>query len=167
MSLDECSIQQLVAQLRTAQFQSYLLSRGWVETSSSQAGQRRFEADMNDGEGVYEMYLPASTEVAKNKTKLLRNIYKLCGIEDREPAEIAREIVASRVEAEPSPTSTATTRLRLHNSGSTPLQVSIDSPAREHTLYANEAIEVMCNASESLEIERSDSALVIRTTPQR
>src|SRR6476646_2613868 len=91
MSLDEGNIQQLVAQLRAAQFQSYLLSHGWVETSSSQIGQQRFEADMNDGEGVYELYLPSSTDVARYKTRMLRNIYKLCGIEDREPAEIARD----------------------------------------------------------------------------
>src|SRR6185436_13958654 len=100
MPSDECSIQQLVAQLRTAHFQSYLLSHGWVETYSSYSDQRRFEADMNDGEGVYELYLPASTDVAKNRTRLLRNIYKLCGIEDREPAEIAREMVADRAEVE-------------------------------------------------------------------
>jgi hypothetical protein len=162
MSLDEGNIQQFIVQLRTAQFQSYLLSRGWVETSSSQIDHRRFEADMNDGEGVYELYLPSSADVARYKTRMLRNIYKLCGIEDREPAEIARDMVASRVEVEsPTPTSAAM-RLRVQNSGSTPLRVSVDSPPREHTLYANEAIELMCSASESLEIERSDSTLLIR-----
>src|SRR5262245_51312819 len=94
MASDDCSMQQLVAQLRTAHFQNYLLSHGWVETSSSYADQRRFEAAMDDGDGVYEMYLPASSDVGKYQTRLLRNIYKLCGIEDREPAEIAREMVA-------------------------------------------------------------------------
>lgn len=162
MSLDEGNIQQLVAQLRAAQFQSYLLSHGWVETSSSQIGQQRFEADMNDGEGIYELYLPSSTDVARYKTRMLRNIYKLCGIEDREPAEIARDMVASRVQAESPVATSAATRIRVQNSGSTPLRVSVESPAREHTLYANEAIELICNGSESLEIERTDTTLVIR-----
>ena len=45
---------------------------------------------MDDGEGVYEMFLPASIDIANYQTRLLRNIYKLCGIEDREPVEIAR-----------------------------------------------------------------------------
>jgi hypothetical protein len=167
MSPDECSIQQLVAQLRTAQFQSYLLSHGWVETSSSYTNQLRFEADMSDGEGVYELYLPASSEVARYQTHLLRSIYKLCGIEDREPADIAREMVADRPEIESPVVSAVGTRLRVHKSGSTPLRVSVDSPAREHTLYADESIEMICGRSESIEIERSDDAVVIRTTPQR
>ena len=93
MSIDECSIQQLVAQLRITHFQSYLLNHGWVETPSRYADQLRYEGNMNDGEGVYEMYLPVSSDIAKYRTRLLRNIYKLCGIEDREPREIAREMV--------------------------------------------------------------------------
>src|SRR5215204_394479 len=167
MSLDECSIQQLVAQLRTAQFQSYLLSHGWVETSSSYTDQLRFEADMSDGEGVYELFLPASSDVARYRTYLLRNIYKLCGIEDREPAEIAREMVADHPEAESPVVSAVGTRLRVHNSGSTPLSVSLDSPARKHTLYTNEAIELICAHGESIEIERTDDAVLIRAAPQR
>ncbi len=167
MSLDECSIQQLVAQLRTAQFQSYLLSHGWVETSSSYTDQLRFEADMSDGEGVYELYLPASTDVARYQTRLLRNIYKLCGIEDREPADIAREMVAERPQVESPVVLAVGTRLRVHNSGSTPLRVSVDSPAREHTLYADESIEMICSRSESIEIQRSDDSMLIRTTSQR
>jgi hypothetical protein len=167
MSLDDCSMQQLVAQLKTAQFQSYLLSHGWVETSSSFSDQLRFEADMNDGGGVYELYLPASTDVAKYHTRMLRNIYKLCGIEDREPAEIAREMVAESAAIDSSAVSVIATRLRVQNTGSTPMRVNVDAPAREHTLYANEAIEVICSRSETIEIQRSDDALVIRTFPQQ
>ena len=101
MLVDECNIQQLVARLRTAHFQSYLLSHGWVETPSRYNDQRRFEADMGDGEGMYEMYSACRLPTLQSiKPHLLRNIYKLCGIEDREPAEIAREMVADRVEVE-------------------------------------------------------------------
>jgi hypothetical protein len=167
MPADECSIQQLIAQLRTVHFQSYLLSHGWSETSSSVSDQRRFEADMNDGEGMYELYLPASADVAKDRTRLLRNIYKLCGIEDREPVDIAREMVASRTEACPPVAPVAGIRLRVNNSGSTPLLVRVDSPAREHMLHANEAIDLICASRESIEIQRTDHALEIRTAPQR
>ena len=86
-----------------------------METRSSQADQRRFEVDLNDGEGVYELYLPASTGTAKDHTRLMRNIYKLCGIEDREPAEIARDMVTSPVESESATEAVATTKLRLRN----------------------------------------------------
>lgn len=167
MPVDECSIQQLVSQLRTANFQSYLLNHGWVETPSRLANQLRFEASMGDGEGVYEMHLPASADTAKYRTRLLRNVYKLCGIEDREPAEIAREIVASAVEAESTDVSHELMRFRIRNSGSTPMRVCVDLPAHEHKLYANEAVELMCAGSESIEIERTDDAVVIRMSPQR
>jgi hypothetical protein len=167
MSLDEYSIQQLVGQLRTTHFQSYLLSHGWVETSSNFSNQLRFEADLNDGEGLYELYLPASTETANYKTRLLRNIYKLCGIEDREPADIARQMVAEYTVVESPVAPAVGTRLRLRNSGSTPMRVTVDLPSREHTLYTNEAIELICSGSELIEIERSNDAIVVRTAPQR
>jgi hypothetical protein len=164
---EDCSIQQLVAQLRTAHVQAYLVAHGWVETRSSQADQRRFEVDLNDGEGVYELYLPASTSTAKDHTRLMRNIYKLCGIEDREPAEIARDMVASPVESESSMESVATTKLRVRNSGSNPLAVKVDSPEREYTLYSKDAIELTLDADrEALEIERGDNTLTIRTRQQ-
>jgi hypothetical protein len=167
MASDECSIQQLMAQLRTTHFQSYLLSHGWVETSSSQMGQIRFEADIPNEEGVYEMYLPVSAAGAKHQTRLLRNIYKLCGIEDREPADIAREMINDHAVVEPPIVALVATRLRVHNSASSPMHVSVDSPAREHILYANEAIELTCGRSDSIQIERTENAVVIRTVTQR
>jgi hypothetical protein len=165
MSVDECNMQQLVSRLRTVHFHSYLLSHGWVETPSPYVDQLRFEGNTIDGEGVYEMFLPASADVAKYQTRLLRNLYKLCGIEDREPAEIAQEIIASCAAAQSTDAAREATRLRVHNSGSNPLRVRINAPEREHILCANEAIELMCciAAGETLGIERSDKALVIRT----
>jgi len=162
MSLDDCSMQQLVAQLRTAHFQSYLLSRGWVETPSNQTDQRRFESGVEGGDGVYELYVPASPDVAKFQTRLLRNLHKLCDIEDREPAEIAREMVATPTNVEAPVFAPAGTRLRIQNSGSTPLRVEVEFPAREHTLYAQEAIELICGDGECLRIDRTEDAIIIR-----
>ena len=84
MSPEDCTMPQIVSQLKTAQFQSYLLSHGWVETSSRYVDHLRFEGDMHDGEGMYELYVPISTSVPKYRTRLMRCITKLCGIEDRE-----------------------------------------------------------------------------------
>ncbi len=169
MSIDECSIQQLVAQLRITHFQSYLLNHGWVETPSRYADQLRYEGNMNDGEGVYEMYLPVSSDVAKYRTRLLRNIYKLCGIEDREPREIAREMVVRHEAVESREATRDVARLRVLNAGSKPLHVRIDLPTREHTLYEHEAIELTCRGAmyEILEIEQSENGLAIRTLPRK
>lgn len=164
---EDCSIQQLVAQLRTAHVQAYLVAHGWVETKSGQTDQRRFEVDLDDGEGTYELYLPMSSGTAKDHTRLMRNIYKLCGIEDREPAEIARDMVATSVLSESSTEPVATTKLRVQNSGSNLLAVKVDSPEREYTLYPKDAIELTLDADrELLEIERGDNTLAIRTKQQ-
>jgi hypothetical protein len=160
---------QLVAQLKTAQFQTYLLSHGWVETSSRYIDHLRFEGDMHDGEGVYELYVPISTSVPKYRTRLMRCITKLCGIEDREPADIARDICSGAAADELNKAPAALTRLRVQNSGSGPLDLSIEEPARQHTLLAGEAIELNCDiaAGKTIEIERGDATLIVRARPPR
>jgi hypothetical protein len=166
MEPEDCNMPQLVSQLRTAHFQSYLLSHGWVETSSRFVDHLRFEGDMHDGEGVYELYLPVSTSVPKYRTRLMRCITKLCGIEDREPADVARDIFAGEITNQEHDAPAGGTRLRVHNSGTGPLHLSIDEPEREHTLLAGEAIELICHvdAGSSIEIERGDATLLVRAS---
>ena len=97
----------------------------------------------------------------------MRAIYKLCGIEDREPAEIARDMLASvvvnKVEA-----AAGAARVRARNSGSTPLHLQIDSPFREHIMLPGESIELVCHmdANGLLEVERKDGSLIIRRPKQ-
>jgi hypothetical protein len=95
----------------------------------------------------------------------MRAIYKLCGIEEREPEEITRDLLASKISARrPAQAAGGSIRLRFVNSGSTPLQIRIDSPLREHELLPEEAIELKCDApTGSLEIERDDASLTIVT----
>ncbi len=165
----EYDIRSLMARLKTAQIQGYLLSQGWEEKPSKHEGQLYFEGNIHEGEDAYELYLPASASAARYQTHLMRAIYKLCGIEDREPAEIARDMLASRVADQQAAEATSgVARLRLNNSGSTLLQLQIDSPFREHRLLPGESIELICrvDASGLLEIERGDEALIIRS-PKR
>jgi hypothetical protein len=169
MSPEDCTMPQIVSQLKTAQFQSYLLSHGWVETSSRYVDHLRFEGDMHDGEGVYELYVPISTSVPKYRTRLMRCITKLCGIEDREPAEVARDIFAGQAAEQEKKTPAVLTRLRVQNSGTGPLRLSIAEPTREHTLLAGEAIELNydAGAGQSIEIDRGDGTLIVRAMPHR
>ena len=129
-----------------------------------------FEGNINDGEGVYELYLPASADVGKYQTRLLRNIYKLCGIEDREPADIVREMVVRHEEVKSPAVAADATRLRLQNSGTKPMQVAVDSPKREHTLYAQRSDRVdvwQHGETRRSKSQHSEGGLVIRTVPQR
>jgi hypothetical protein len=99
----------------------------------------------------------------------MRAIYKLCGIEDREPQQIAQDVIDTKIPASPPATAAATgakTRLRVANSGSTPLRLRIDSPLREHEMLPGEAIELICEVATtgSLEIERDDNSITVLTS---
>jgi len=160
----EYDIRQLVSRLKTAHFRGYLLSQGWEEKPSRYVDQLYFEGKIHEEEDAYELYLPTSPNVAKYQTHVMRAIYKLCGIEDRDSAEIARDMLASHIAVTQSDVPTGVTRLRVRNSDSRPLHLQIDSPAREHNMLPGESIELVCHvdASGLLEIERDDKSLIIR-----
>ena len=178
MANEEYSFRQLVSQVKIAHFKSYLLDRGWEERPSRYDDHVYFEGELHDGVHPYELYLPSSTDVPKCQTTLMRAFYKLCGIEDREPEQIARDVLASpsaraQVESKTAANRPAAgasqTRLRVYNSGSSPLQLRIDSPLREHEMLPGEAIELVCDVATtgSLEIERDDTSLTILTSGRR
>jgi hypothetical protein len=159
-------IRQLTSRLQLAHFRSYLLGRGWEEKPSRFVDHVYFKVERTDDGGAYDLYLPASSEVPKYRTRQMRAIYKLCGIEDREPEEVTRDLLASEIsQRRPAQAAGGSIRLRFANSGSTPMQVRVDSPLREHELLPDEAIELKCDAvSGYLEIERDDASLTIVTT---
>jgi hypothetical protein len=161
----EYDIRQLVSRLKTAHFKGYLLSQGWQEKPSRYVDQLYFEGRIHEGGEPYELYLPGSMGGARYQTLVMRAIYKLCGIEDREPAEIARDMLASPIGVTQAGEFTEVARLRVRNSGFRPLHLEIGSPPREHEMLPGEAIELVCHvgAGELLEIERGDKSLIIRT----
>ena len=163
MDGEMCDIRQLVSQLTTAHFRSYLLSQEWEEKPSRFADQLYFQGEVFDGESRYELYLPMP-EAPRYQTFVLRAIYKLCGIEDREPFEIVRDMLATPIVAPPIEELGGVARVRVRNSDSRPLQLRIDSPPRQHQLLPGEAIELVCHVGEGgmLEIERGDGSLLIR-----
>jgi len=158
----EVDIQQLVSRLEMAHFRSYLLARGWQERPSRYLDHVYFETPMADGSGMYDLYIPTSENVPKYRTRQMRAIYKLCGIEDREPFEITQDLLACDI-SEPTGPPAAISRMRVQNAGSTTLHVRISSPLREYELLPEEAVELKCDVSTSgyLEIERDDKSLTI------
>jgi len=166
MANDELDLRQLVARLRTSQFRSYLVARGWEEQPSRYVDHVYFKVGTVDGGDLYELYLPASTDVPNYQTRVMRAIYKLCGIEDCEPLEIAQAVFASAEANEVFTALASTNCLRVRNTGSQALQLRIDKPAREHVLLPGEAVELICELPESgaLQIERGDSSLTIFTS---
>lgn len=162
----EVSFRQLVARVEIGSFRGYLVERGWSEKPSRYADRIYFQGEMHDGVNRYDLYLPASVDVPKYQTTLIRAIYKLCGIEDREPQDIARDVIATKIAVNRPAAGGIKTRLRVCNSGSQTLRLRIDSPPREHEMLPGEAVELVCGvaAAGSLEIEHGDGALAIFTS---
>jgi hypothetical protein len=169
MAGDEQDIRRLVSRLQIAHFKSYLLVRGWEEKPSRYVDHLYFEGEVHGGGSPYELYLPESSSVPRYHTRVMRAIYKLCGIEEREPDEIVRDLLASTIEDVRPAHLSVSTRLRVQNSGSAPLQVKIDSPRREHKMMPGEAIELNCEiaATGSVEIEHGDALLSIFTSGRK
>jgi hypothetical protein len=99
----------------------------------------------------------------------MRAIYKLCGIEDREPAEIALDLLASVVDVPQTQASSGVTRLRVRNTSSKPLELQIGSPNRQHQMLSGECIELVCHVDPSglLEIDLDDKSLIVRIPTQK
>ncbi|HEY3395342.1 MAG TPA: hypothetical protein VGK58_21755 [Lacipirellulaceae bacterium] len=166
MANEEVSIRQLVSRVQIGNFRGYLIDRGWSEMPSRYVDHVYFQGAIHDGGAPYDLYLPTSPDVPKYHATLMRAIYKLCGIEDREPQDIARDVIATNIAPDRPAAGAKKTRLRISNSGSSPLQLRIDSPLREHEMLPGEAIELICDVAitGSLEIEQGDGSLTILTS---
>jgi hypothetical protein len=161
-------IRKLTSRLQLAHFRSYLLGRGWEEKPSRFVDHVYFMVERQDDGGAYDLYLPATPEVPKYRTRQMRAIYKLCGIEDREPDEVTRDLLASDIsERRPAQSPGGAIRLRIVNSGSATLAVRLDSPPRVLEIFPDEAMELKCEVADGcLEIERGDTSMAIITTPR-
>jgi hypothetical protein len=165
MASELYDIRQLVARLSTPRFRAYLTSQGWEEKPSRYVDHIYFEVKSDDGSDPFDLYLPVSAEVPNYHTRVMRAIYKLCGIEDREPLDIAKAVFACDPASDDRAGSLGKSYVRVRNSGTTPLQLRVDQPVREYLLASGDAIELNCQLTDarSLQIERGDSSLTIHT----
>jgi hypothetical protein len=169
MPSEEVSFHQLLSRIQIGNFKSYLIERGWEERPSRYQDHIYFQGETHGGANPYDLYLPMSANVPRYQTTMMRAIYKLCGIEDREPQDIARDVIASKVAIDRPDAGATKTRLRVSNSGPSALTLRIDAPRREHEMLPGEAIELVCDVatSGSLEIEHGDGSLTILTSGRR
>jgi hypothetical protein len=165
MAEESYDFRQLVTQLSTAHIRGYLLGQGWEEQPSRYEDHLYFQGSYHSEGNRYELYLPTATRSPRYQGHVMRAIYKLCGIEDREPQEIARDMLARPVAAPPVEELPGVARLRVRNTDRESLRLRIDSPAREHDLLPGEAVELVCEIGDGamLEIERGECTLVVRT----
>ena len=171
----EFNMSAAVSKLRTESFSVYLRSRGWRERRSYQQNRVYFEGEIHEGQEPYRLYLPASTDVPRYRVLMQRAIYFLCDVEDREPSEIVPDILAQPAESLAQPAESGrepaesgrepaeASRVRVKNSGNSPLRLVVKSRSGEHSLFPGESVEMICAhlGTGSIDIEHSETTLII------
>ena len=85
------SIFSLLAAIRIEQLQSYLANRGWLEQTAS--GRLTFERQAEQSGERQIIFLPANQAHPKYRSFLQNLMFSLAVIEQREPCDIAGEII--------------------------------------------------------------------------
>ena len=170
----QANIQTLFSQLQLEQFLVYLPGNGWPSAPERRDDRVRFE--LPGDEHPFVLLLPTSNKSYQCKKLLQRAVYNLSGIEDRQPIEIIRDILAVEARPPAAPASSpeqsmpaekiplarspepigavspsqqgAGVRLRLHNRDSVRLVVQVAARSGEISLEPDEAIEIVCHPLE-------------------
>ena len=152
------NIQSLFAQLRLEHFHVYLAGRGWCRDDSTVGDVARFELPDGDDD-PFVLLLPVSSRLPQCEDLLQRAVFNLSGIEDRQPAEIARDLLTVDIgnqgdnENFGRPTERPPLRLRLQNHDLEPLSLEIASRGGGHALMPGEAIEIVVHSTEGEPVE--------------
>ncbi len=163
---DNFNIQTAVADLNTRNVTLYLCARGWQQKKSRREDRFYFEAAIDDSGDPCQLHLPASPRIARYGTLLLRAIYLLSGIEDREPHEIISDILAHEKDSRHTDVEHPSRRIRVRNVSALPLQLKVTSREGEHRLLSGESVELICESEGTLDVEHSETCLTIRDQKQ-
>ena len=146
----EYDIREMFAELTLEQFLVYLPGRGWSGAPEKRPDRVRFE--LPDGDDPFVLFLPKSNRSRNCQGMLQRAIYLLSGIEDREPVEIARDLLSTTSDAPMSAEATSV-RLRFHNSHSTAVTLHVTNRPAPSFLMPGESAEIVCEASPDVALE--------------
>ena len=105
------SIFALLAAIRIEQLQSYLANRGWREQTAS--GRRTFERQAEQGGELHVIFLPSNQAHPKYRSFLQNLMFSLAVIEQREPCDIASDIIDVHIPAPTSRISSDTSMLEI------------------------------------------------------
>ena len=148
----EINIQTLFAQLRLEQMLAYLPAGGWYDAEEGNADRIRFQRTNGDnGNAPFVLLLPRTSTAPQSRRLLQAAVYTLCDVEDRQPAEIIRDILAVQVATTPAKTSVSKAgefRLRLSNDFSAPLVLQVADRPGGCLLMPGEAFEFVSQPPE-------------------
>jgi hypothetical protein len=148
----EININTLFAQLRLEQMLAYLPTTGWYDSEEDHAERIRLHrANGDDANPPFVLFLPKKNSSTQARRMFQAAIYTLCDVEDRQPAEIIRDILAVEVPAAaatPTGIKPGEFRLRLSNDFSTPLVLQVAERPGGCLLMPGEAIEFVTQPPE-------------------
>lgn len=150
----EFNIQTMFAQLEVEQFLVYLPGNGWRPAPEVRDNRMRFE--LPDGDSPYVLLLPTSGRSAQSRRLLQQAIYNLSCIEQRQPGEIIRDVIAVDTTSNPAPTphtAKRPIRVRVHNGDTKPVVMKIADRGDANKLLAGEAREIVCHVADDGQIE--------------
>lgn len=141
----EININALFAKLRLEQLLAYLPTMGWYDAEENHAERIRLHrANGDGGNPPFVLFLPRANSAPQARRMFQAAIYTLCDVENRQPAEIIRDVLAAKVATVPSPASTDTVRrlrLRFTNDFSIPLILQVAKRPGGCLLMPGEAFE--------------------------
>lgn len=150
----EFNIQTMFSQLEVEQFLVYLPGNGWHAAPEVRDDRMRFE--LPDGDSPYVLLLPTSGRSAQSRRLLQQAIYNLSCIEERQPVEIIRDVIAVETTSGPAPaprSATRSVRVRVHNADTKPVVMKVAERGDANKLMAGEAREILCQVADDGQIE--------------
>jgi hypothetical protein len=148
----EININTLFAQLRLEQLLAYLPETGWYDSEENHAERIRLHrANGDDDNPPFVLFLPKTNTAPQARRMFQAAIYTLCDVEDRQPAEIIRDVLAAKVTAAPKTLAgkLGELRLRFTNDFSTPLVLQVAERPGGCLLMPGEAFEFMAQPPEN------------------
>jgi hypothetical protein len=148
----EVNINTLFAQLRLEQLLAYLPEMGWYDAEENHAERIRLHRNNGgDGNPPFVLFLPKANSAPQARRMFQAAIYTLCDVEDRQPAEIIRDVLAVKVVATPAKDlakRAGELRLRLTNDFSAPLVLQVAERPGGCLLMPGEAFELVAQPPE-------------------
>jgi hypothetical protein len=125
---------------------AYLPGGGWYGASEDNANRIRFERE--NGETPYVLMLPRTNKSPNSRRLLQAAIYTLCDVEDRQPAEIIRDILAMQVVKAVPAKEPQGFRLRFCNDNAEAVVLQVASRPGECLLMPGEIFEFVTHPLE-------------------
>lgn len=162
----DVNIQSLFARLRMEHLLVYLTSKGWNSAHEVRPDRVRFE--LEDGENPFVLILPKSNQSMHAHSLLQKAVFSLSGIEDRQPADIMRDILSASPGDGPSGKLRQRIRLRVCNNDlEDPLTLRIASRATENVLMPGEEIEIVVDQPDETSLQIGFSKTNIRINDRK